>query len=449
MKKDIKSLKSLKKELFEYAKSKNYNEKIIGMTREYWYEKYNVEELKLNMVINEICKIKDNYIDYKENHRAGTQVNKGLDITIKLVLEFLELPKNEYRVLYSNYAMFQKIYPELKYNTFTRAVRRSLFETNDRIKKKVFTDDELKIIKEKIKKYFSDVITQNNTSHIDKYNKSGNEVYNRMVFEKDEKPKSFKRMVVLSDLHCGHIMGLTPPQWQFNQDSIEHGEVAKSQKDAWEWYINKVNEIGSDIDILVVNGDMIDGRGERSGGTELITTDRLKQVSIATECLGVWNSKQTFMTRGTPYHTGKEEQFEDVIAENLGAYIDNTLDIKVNGKIFNFRHKVGNSSVPYGKSTQVIKESIWNLIQSVHYKTKSADVIIRSHVHYMTINQDDMRYSITTPCLQMNSRYGEQQCSGLTTFGFIVFDIYDNGHIIVNPHVAKIYENEEKNIIEV
>jgi hypothetical protein len=154
------------------------------------------------------------------------------------------------------------------------------------------------------------------------------------------------------------------------------------------------------------------------------------------------------MTRGTPYHTGKYEQFEDLAAEKLGAYIDNSLDIKVNGKMFNFKHKVAGSTVPYGKSTAVIKEAFWNLVQSAYNEVPFADVVIRSHVHYMMINQDSMRYSITTPALQLNSRYGQQQCTGLTDFGFLVIDIYDNGHILINPCVAKLEMDIKKNIIE-
>ena len=271
----------------------------------------------------------------------------------------------------------------------------------------------------------------------------------KIKFIKDDLENlEFKRMVVLSDLHCGHVMGLTPPTWQFNPENETWGEVARVQNESWQWYINAVRRVGKKIDILVLNGDLIDGRGERSGSTELITADRTKQASIAVDCISEWDAKQIFMTRGTPYHSGQAEQFEDLVAERVGGHIEDVLDIKVNGKTFNFRHKIGGSSVPYGKATQVIKESIWNALYAIYHEIPSADVIIRSHVHHMVINQDSLRWSITTPALQVNSRYGKQQCNGITDFGFIVIDIYTNGHITVNPYIAKL-ETQHSEVIEI
>ena len=263
----------------------------------------------------------------------------------------------------------------------------------------------------------------------------------------NSKTKNFKRMVVMSDLHCAHQLGLTPPSWQYDKDNKELESVSKRQREAWDWYVNTINLIGEDIDILVVNGDCIDGPGKRNGGVELITTDMLQQCNMAIECIKQWSPKSTIIISGTEYHTGNAEQFEEVIAERLGAEFHNQVDIKVNGKIFNFRHKVGSSGVPYGKSTQVIKEAIWQQLKKQYFSEEVADVIIRSHVHYMNINQDSMRYSITTPALQLNSRYGIKQCSGYTDFGFLVFDIYNNGKIDIKPYIADI--KEKQNIIEV
>lgn len=352
--------------------------------------------------------------------------------------------------LYKLFSDFVEKYPTMKYSTFTRTVR-------DICNKKKYKNDESdtigKITRAILEKWGKEDISN---TDIKKYIKNSlNEdkmkfykEIDRIKFQKETKGDSFKRMVVLSDLHCGHILGLTPPSWHYQNDNVELGYIAEMQNEAWKWYINAIRRVGKDIDILVVNGDLIDGRGEKSGSTELITSDRARQVSIGVECVQQWNAKQIFMTRGTPYHTGKYEQFEDLAAEKLGAYIDNSLDIKVNGKMFNFKHKVAGSTVPYGKSTGVIKEAFWNLVQSAYNEVPFADVVIRSHVHYMMINQDSMRYSITTPALQLNSRYGQQQCTGLTDFGFLVIDIYDNGHILINPCVAKLEMDIKKNIIE-
>ena len=96
-----------------------------------------------------------------------------------------------------------------------------------------------------------------------------------------------KRLLVLADLHCGHLVGLTPPAWQTR--SPKAGELTKEEKhaavqrEAWAWYKRKVREYGP-YDGLVVNGDAIEGCGERSRGTELLTSDRHKQATMAAVC---------------------------------------------------------------------------------------------------------------------------------------------------------------------
>lgn len=397
--------------------------------------------------------------------------------------------------LYSDYEFFKVGYPGLIYSTYNRLVRKACAELREqgydfsqdkdkkKSKKKYTYHPELKewitqrLIENNMNKFtvynmFSE-IKDNYTSSRESFERMVRYVHNKIVdqqiqrndninyvgeqkmnvnkiifLQDDLDQMEFKRMVILSDLHCGHVMGLTPPTWQFNQDNSSRGEIARVQKEAWNWYTQAVQHVGKNIDILVVNGDLIDGRGERSGSTELITTCRIQQGNIAIEALSQWNPDQVFITRGTPYHTGQAEQFEDLIADKLNAHIEDVLDLRVHGKTFNFRHKIGSSSVPYGKATQVIKEAIWNALYAIYHEIPSADVIIRSHVHHMVINRDGSRWSITTPALQVNSRYGKQQCNGITDFGFLVVDIYENGHIIVNPYLAKL-ETQHSEIIEI
>lgn len=260
------------------------------------------------------------------------------------------------------------------------------------------------------------------------------------VFNPEKVKKNFTRVLVLSDLHCGHQLGLTPNSWQYNPTNEVFGHLSKIQMRLWKWFKKEIKKI-DEIDVLIVNGDLIDGRGERNGSTELLTTDRHNQVEIAIECLepiiSKMSKKEIYITRGTPYHTGDCENFENVLAQKIGAKIDNVFNLTINGKKINVRHKVGGSSVPHGKATSVLKEAIWETIKSSQSDRQPADIVIRSHVHNMIIIRDSMRYSITTPALQYNSNYGQLQCSGLTDFGFLIIDIFDDGEIRVSPRTTK------------
>ena len=89
--------------------------------------------------------------------------------------------------------------------------------------------------------------------------------------------RKFKRVVVISDQHAGHRVGLTPPKWW---TQILGDKWYRTQMDLWKEFTKGIDGL-KPIDVLMVNGDCIDGRGERSGGSELITGNRMKQVEMA------------------------------------------------------------------------------------------------------------------------------------------------------------------------
>jgi hypothetical protein len=115
-----------------------------------------------------------------------------------------------------------------------------------------------------------------------------------------------KKVVLISDLHCGHRAGLTPPskQYRIGTGDTERDNFALLQSGIWDFMIGEIKELGK-VDVLICNGDAIDGKGERSGGTELLEADRTKQADMAAECLSMFKAKKIFMTYGTPYHVGK------------------------------------------------------------------------------------------------------------------------------------------------
>lgn len=240
-----------------------------------------------------------------------------------------------------------------------------------------------------------------------------------------------KRVVCISDLHCGHRAGLTPPAWQHRSDhsDVEASKMlakwAKQQQVTWNWFRATMIALRP-IDLLIVNGDAVEGKGKRSGGTELITSAQDDQTDMATHCIQVAQAKSYRMTRGTPYHTGEDDDWENIIAKNIGAKIGDHEWYDVNGLVFDVKHHIGGSSVPYSRATPLGRDGLWNLIWADLQLQPKADVLIRSHVHYCFDCQGiipTQRY-IVTPALQgFGSKYGARRCSGTVNVGFVSFDI--------------------------
>jgi len=247
-----------------------------------------------------------------------------------------------------------------------------------------------------------------------------------------------KKVLLISDLHCGHRSGLTPPAYNIQDEFYE------SRADAWKWYIDTLTEIGT-VDVLIVNGDAIDGFGKRSGGTELIAKDIHEQCIIAKECIDEIPKLKTYMVAGTGYHTGDSLDYEEFIADSTGATFHDNLFLKVSNTVINARHKVGSSSVPYGRVTAALKESVTNVLQSESGKEPRADIVVRSHVHYYVNAQvTGMPHAIITPALQLSgSKYGLRQCTGNVDFGMVLLEIDNDGSYVVKPYIAKIEDKEE------
>jgi len=232
-----------------------------------------------------------------------------------------------------------------------------------------------------------------------------------------------KRVVFISDLHCGHRVGLTPPKYQ---TSVHGDTYYRIQVETYDWYKAQLDEL-QPIHTLFINGDCVDGPGTRSGGTELLVPVD-KQCDMAIECIKQAGAQHIVMTYGTPYHVGINMDAEDYIAKEVGAKIHDHAKYEINGTVFDVKHKVGGSTIPHGRGTPIAKDRLWDLLWAELDGSDPADVIIRSHVHYYYYTGQRNWLGLTTHALQgLGSKYGARQCAGTVDCGFVYFDCYEKG----------------------
>ena len=226
-----------------------------------------------------------------------------------------------------------------------------------------------------------------------------------------------KRVLVLSDIHCGHITGLLPPGLHRNSSKEKSDRIAI---ELWHEYI-KIIEPLKPIHICIANGDLIDGR---ENSAECIGGDRNKQADIASICLQQTGAKKFVIIKGTPYHVGRIEKFEARIADNVNAVSFGAHEfVDVNGLVFDIKHKVGASGIPHGPYTPIAKERLWSVLWADKGQPGS-DIIIRSHTHKFNFCGDFDWLGMTTPGLQGSSEYGVTQVSRTIDFGVVYFDIW-------------------------
>ncbi len=255
--------------------------------------------------------------------------------------------------------------------------------------------------------------------------------------------------IIISDPHCGHRVGLTHPVYQ--QKPLEKDNSTKKDKwyrtrvelwDKFDWILNDLPERPQ---IVLSLGDNIDGNGKRSGGVELLTTDREEQSDMAVK---VYQKIRTKAARGvkiwgvygTAYHTGEQEDWENIVAERAGFDKMGSHEwVDVNGCIIDMKHHSGSSAIPHGRATPINRERLWNAMWSERKLAPKADVILRGHAHfYMGI--DGPNYTcIACPALQgMGSKYGSRRCSGIVDWGLIYFEVDDKGNFEYKKYIMQI-----------
>jgi len=249
------------------------------------------------------------------------------------------------------------------------------------------------------------------------------------------KGDEMKRVVVLADLHCGHRVGLTPPA--VDNGDVDDDHVYQYRRAIWNFYTKIVDSL-KPIDIVIANGDLIEGKATKNGGVELIASDRTKQIRWATECLAYANPKQWFFTFGTGYHVGPEDDWETPIAEHFGGTIKSVQYIDVNGLVICARHHVGGSQSIPGRFTPLNNYRTWKLLWSFDGEFPRPDVSIVSHVHYFQVIQDRLGWAMSTPALQgYGSNFGARRMGGYVDVGLISFDVEDKNRWNFTPFLLK------------
>ena len=247
------------------------------------------------------------------------------------------------------------------------------------------------------------------------------------------------RLVMISDLHCGSVTGVTPPD---SQNAVNREWLGPF----WGKLVDTANQLGV-VDSLVVNGDLIDGPG-RKDSTKHITTDLIEQTEMAAEAISLFKTRARFIVRGTGYHTDAGGSLEDVIAKRIDCEAHDDLRLDHWGTLSQFRHHVGRSDTPYGQYTQAGKEMINDVLQAELEDYEAADVLGRGHVHYSTgawrwnSARGKRQEVFTNPALQLRgpaqSSYVRQLRTWAYHVGFTIIDYTSDGDWKIQPVIFPI-----------
>jgi len=228
-----------------------------------------------------------------------------------------------------------------------------------------------------------------------------------------------KRLAVVSDLQCGSLFGMLPPDFLTSEGIPKLQNTG--QRYLWDCWVDFSDRMAAfKPDAILCNGDMIDGRQRKQEGTELSLNLVSDQINAAVACLNVLKKKRPgmkwFFTRGTAYHVGNAGQDEEEIAKSMnaerypsvgtGVYVREILWLDIDGVIIEAAHHIGVSQGFY-RLTQLDKEMQWSAMAAKD-NTKGipkADLLIRSHVHNFQHAEHASKQGVVTPCWQLQTPF--------------------------------------------
>jgi hypothetical protein len=247
-----------------------------------------------------------------------------------------------------------------------------------------------------------------------------------------------------SDTHCGHKVGLTHKSWHYKPPKEAPHQIVKQhqqRQELWNWFEKEVKSCDK-FDWALHNGDLVEGKGSRSEGVELLTASRDEQAEMAIEVIKTINAKRNDFIYGTPYHTGQGEDFEDRVAKEFSSGIQAEGHFDIEGLIVVAKHYIGNSSSPVSGATAIKSAMVKQLLWSEIGQQPKANLIIRSHIHRCISVSEPQRNQAgwVTPALQgLGSRYGARQCDGVpVTFGFLELFVKSKTDWGIKAHICPL-----------
>ena len=220
-----------------------------------------------------------------------------------------------------------------------------------------------------------------------------------------------KLLVVVSDLHCGSVVGLAPPETR-----TEHGNIigfGKNYHQEWLWdcWLKGISEvkkiIGKAPAGLLVNGDATEGVHHRNESS-LVAAAIVEHTKMAETCLKPLAalSKKIFVTAGTECHT---LNMETELAKMLNAEAGKAKDkwfIRINGCLVDAAHHMTTTSRAYLEASAMSILMGNARLNAIRAGRSVPQVFLRAHRHCGGTFSDGQGLFGVTGAWQMLTRHG-------------------------------------------
>lgn len=199
---------------------------------------------------------------------------------------------------------------------------------------------------------------------------------------------------IVSDTHCGSTLGLCPPEGVGLDDGGRYlpSRAQVALWEAWADYWSRVGEAREKRQplICVVNGDATEGIHHRSSQVvshNLAATQHAIAMATFRPMLALRPSAVVFV-RGTEAHVGSSAEYEERLAEDLGAEENGEgqfsrwhFQADSGGVLLDFAHHGAVGRMPHTRTNPLGALAMRITNAAAKSKAQIPDLAIRSHMH--------------------------------------------------------------------
>ena len=250
------------------------------------------------------------------------------------------------------------------------------------------------------------------------------------------------RILLISDLHCGSGMSIAHPQARINAEGATLGLNKIQQYTLWPLW-KKMCETKEPYDLIVVNGDLVDGKQSKSGHMGLWTADMDCQAECAAKLLDMIPLKkggEVHIIKGTDYHRGNNLCADSKVVDKFNRLqrnrdknaVDQGLEyvLKIDDCTFHIAHTIGGGQY---LGTALNKEVMFRHLY--HYEFTG---MIRGHRHNYHFDSDGDCFGLLLPCWKGRDDYEKKHgLKWISMVGWVEM-VVDGKTWDVTPHLTKL-----------
>lgn len=203
------------------------------------------------------------------------------------------------------------------------------------------------------------------------------------------------------------MFGLCVPS--YNSEYGTH-KAASAQRKVWAQWVTTWDDVdawATGRKLVVFCGDMLDFDIKRRSSA-YITNNKAMILDLAADTLkpALDVVDDLHMIRGTPAHVGRDAEYEDLLAADLGAPIDWHLTGTIEGLRVDIAHQTNMGGLPWTEANAVNQLARRVMTNYDDIGERRPGLIVRAHVHrhYDTWDNFAAR-TMTLPCWQLPTEY--------------------------------------------